>query len=180
MNKRKLLWGLLATSLALVAAVGVVWSRSDIANLSASLENELALAAKAGMRSSPADIGRRLALAPQDNAAPHYQAAIALVKLHDKTFIPVTSRLDKRDVASIDWKDAALAIKAFEPAYKELLAGSKMPGMDFQRSWRLGFAMPLREIGDLHLCLKLIEVKALLASRNGHPDEALDALATGR
>lgn len=160
-----------------LAAIGAATARS-----AKSRTAEEAAARREGLPLVPADLASKTRLAPADNSAVLYRAAIT--ELRTPKYKKAFETLSRTSVPQVingkmpDGFEAALADLA--PLLDQFRAATKRPGCDWERPWEKGASVLFPEYSELKHAASLITCEAILKSRRGDWRGALDDIDVAR
>ena len=182
---RVLKWTLIGAVVAVIAACGIgvlIAYRSfmgdgDIGPGTLAAEEKAARA-----EGLPLEIEELLAKPPSDsnlNAAPVYREIGPLVrgKQPSNELFQAHGNLQKGTASAHEVALIRAELSAKASLLSRAIEASKRPSCVFERNWSLGPSMLLPEYADLKAVTKLLNSKAILASRAGRFEESEEALA---
>lgn len=170
---KRWLWGAPLLLIALLAA-WVTWqgkvARED-------RDRELAALRALGTPTNAQEMRKLVAVDADDNAAPLYQKAFALLAKHGAQ-VPGPATVGA-------WSAADEArVRKWVADNRETLdvvkAAAQKPSCDFDRDWEEGFRMRLPEFADFKTLAKLIAKRAEIEAEAGRYSESMEWLDVGR
>ncbi len=157
------------------------WRASGVPQLAGRLEQEVALARKAGMPVTADELRAKVAVPDSENAAP--LIVRALPSFDDKTNAPTRAlqelwNLQRYGLTEQEKRQVDKHLAALAPALQQVTEAARLPGLDFKRQWQKGPALELPEFADLGRMMKCLTFRAERSSEGGSPIDALDDVET--
>src|SRR4051812_12387006 len=147
------LFGKCLAWIAALVAVGIAALEILFVKTGATLDDELASARLAGVPTEVADLRRLAYVDPGANAAPLYQRAIlqagrargalppGFPKAIGQSYPPISDKERNRLLCE--------GLPRLKPAFDSLARAAKMPGVDWNRRWELGYDLTFPEHAEM-------------------------------